>query len=763
MMSRVRWSGLALTVVLTTFSNPSAAADPAGTCDISPGEYTSYTGTTADLDTASPFSPGVSEARCMKEIRTLGGFVVEDVFKDSKGRYANELPNFGKLMNGWPGEPANSICNGDIPLGKRNAPGEFCIGTKYTPRTFAETAPFANALDWKYVNAIRYIPTTRNPCPNTWPPMGCFGDRCYDPECVKADGTLLTCPTGQICKKGLCESGSATSLPACRVIPNLGASGVRTENGQAIFYDGWNGMIFDLGGLSNKVAIFAVNDHGPQPCESNEFTVFLTNNPASRELIDDPALGGPDPKKWNRAKLFKLYTHGWIDNPDCCVTPKGCDPTKCTLPKAGDAPVLEADAMTLVYTLPCGVSFRYAAVIAGYDGLSLGDPTKGYDKCTYHSPDAEVDAVAGLAEDESAVCPDKDGDGFPSCDCSPKPTPCDCVDDPAVNPDAKKYFPGAPQACDGPEYSCAPTPCATGTMCVNSQCVRPCDSGEFKCPGGFKCESVTTTDGKKVDVCNPAPCGAAGVCPAGQTCRDGACVDLCAPPTKCPPGQVCNFGRCYDPCAAVKCPSGQACTNGKCGFPCACVASTAIGFPCEEPVPVCDIKSNTCVPRGCDMTICPSGKLCVGTPAGPVCKGPCEDVVCPGKQVCDPKKGCVDKCELLATPCASPLICKNGLCVDKECANVDCSPPFECREGKCLEADAGITFDTGPMDTGVVVEDTSIPEDTSKGDGGWGVQSPDKEGGCRCSMPGSRATTSIAAFASLAFALGAFARRRRRR
>src|SRR5439155_6861205 len=38
-------------------------------------------------------------------------------------------------------------------------------------------------------------------------------------------------------------------------------------------YKPWEGLVFDLGGPSNKVVLFPVNDHGPQPCESVEYTV----------------------------------------------------------------------------------------------------------------------------------------------------------------------------------------------------------------------------------------------------------------------------------------------------------------------------------------------------------------------------------------------------------------------------------------------------------------------------------------------------------
>lgn len=746
--------------VAISIAMPSARAAPTGYCDVSPGEYTAWTGSPSELDTAPTSAPGVSEARCLADIRSLGGLVEENVFKDAKGRYANELPTYGKLVNMWPGEPGNSVCNTTMPVGKRNAPFDLCTAATYTSKPFAETAAAVASLDWKFANPIRYNSTSRAPCPAAWPPMGCYADRCYDAECVNADGTLKSCASGQICKKGVCEAGSATSLLTCRGISNAGATGTKLDNGNPAYYEPWNALVFDLGGLASKVAIFALIDHAPQPCESIEYTVYLTNNPASRLLNEDPAASGPDPKKWNRAKLNKIYTHGWIDNPDCCATPKGCDPAKCALPKPGDSTVFEGDAMTSVYALPCGISFRYAAIIAGYDGKSLDDPTKGADRCTFHSFDAEVDAVAGLTEDDVAICPDKDGDGFPTCECAGPP--CDCIDDPSIKPDAAKYHPGAAQSCDGPQYSCAPTPCPTGTVCANSQCLRPCDTGEFKCPSGSTCSSVSDDAGAKTDVCLPAPCGDAGTCAPGSACVAGTCVDVCTSTVKCPPGNVCKEGGCFDPCALVTCPTGLVCQQGTCVFPCGCLKSTAIGYPCLEPLGSCDKASNKCVPNGCDKTKCPTGTVCVGTASGPACKGPCEDVVCPGRQVCDPVKGCVDKCALLTSPCAAPLVCYDGACVDKTCVGVDCSAPFVCREGKCVEGDAGLVFDASSDDTGTADDDASIAADAA-GPPKTGAQSPDKDSGCRCSSPGARVTTSLAALGGAAFALAIFARRRRQR
>jgi len=717
-----------------------------GKCDVSAGDYTTFTG--ADPYTAALTSPGVSAARCMKTIRTLGT-VVEGVFRDGKGRYADELTTFGKLYNMWPGENPGTTCSpGFDPKPARNVPGGYtCTGTG----SFAETSAAVNKLDWNWSQGPRYNPAGRKWCTDL--SKGCFGGRCYDRECVLDNGTLKTCAAGEICQKGACVAGAPTTLEACT--PLLTKPGV--ADGDKSFYNPWDALTFDLGGLANKVAIFAQNDHGPQPCESNEYTVYLTNNPLSREVIDDPGKTGADPNKWNRAKLYKIFTHGWIDNPACCDSPKTCDPTKCTLPKAGDAPVLEADSMSLVFTLPCGISFRYVATIAGYDGRSLTDPST-VDDCEFHSSENEIDAVAGLNDDESAICPDKDGDGFPSCACDPKPTPCDCNDDPAVDPNAAKYYPGAPQDCDGPQYSCAPSSCPTGTTCHIHQCLSPCGLGEYKCPIGFSCQTVKPTGGgADAALCVPSPCGDAGACPAGFVCKAGTCADLCEG-VKCPYLQRCQGGKCIDPCGLIKCPAGQTCLSGACVDNCKCLAMDSTSYPCKGATPTCDVAKGTCVPAGCDKASCPSDKHCEATSDGTVCRGACEGVVCPAKQVCDPVKGCVDPCELLTTPCETGKACKGGVCIDADCLNVECSAPLVCQAGKCVDpsgSDLCFTCDTGaPVD-----EDAGGDATTGGPDAGPAAESGDT-GGCGCRVgSGGQAAFSVAL---AALVLTVLTRRRRR-
>src|SRR6185436_6121835 len=169
-----------------------------------------------------------------------------------------------------------------------------------------------------------------------------------------------------------------------------------------------------------------------------------------QEVVLDPATTGVDPTKWNRAVLSKIYTGGWtqVRPPDPAGHGTACGDT-------ADYSV-EEDSFVQVFSLPCGITFRYASVVAGNDGLD-------FPACKYDSNEGEIDAVAGLTENGSAVCPDADGDHYVDCNCPGHPPICDCNDaDPGIHP-------GAPEACDSTvDYNCdgmKGTPCPVDLVC----------------------------------------------------------------------------------------------------------------------------------------------------------------------------------------------------------------------------------------------------------------------------------------------------------
>lgn len=108
------------------------------------------------------------------------------------------------------------------------------------------------------------------------------------------------------------------------------------------------GIIWNLGGQANQLAVFVFVDHGPVPGEVLENTVWLSNNP-------DAADAG-----WTQASLVHVYGAGW-----------SADPTI-------------SDGFVAVYQLPNAATFQYASVTWGGPGAVVRDG------------DNEIDAVGGL-------------------------------------------------------------------------------------------------------------------------------------------------------------------------------------------------------------------------------------------------------------------------------------------------------------------------------------------------------------------------------
>ena len=586
-------------------------------------------------------NPPVSTQACIDAVQAGAG-VFNEVFTDSNGLTADQLPVFGQLFNNWPGcnTTSSAGCAG-LSQAPFDCPGQY-VCEAGIGNTFAEVANRVNALD-----------------------------RLWGHPCRITDHTLI----------GNC--------------PNWGSC---AADGTIGHYFPWEGLVFDLGGPSNKVAIFAQNDHGPQPCESLEYTVYLTDNPYSMEQIVNPSATGVDPDKWNRAVLSQVFTKGFVE-----VRPP--DPTGHAACGDTSAYSVEEDSYAQVFALPCGITFRYAAIIAGNDGLD-------FPECAFDSQEAELDAVAGLTESGAGVCPDADDDNYVDCDCVGAPAVCDCVDDdPAINP-------GAPEPCDSPDVNCDGDPggCETGLVCYESVCVPTCIDENASCPDGSECQQ--TGQGT---ICVPVDCSASG-CPDGSVCIDDQCVPACTG-VVCPGSQICQDGQCIDPCQDITCPAGLVCQGAECVPPCACYegdigCADLAGYLCD--------KGNTdlCVPAAC------VGVTCTGTQTCDPTTGDCVDfchpgVVCPLGQKCIDPDGCVPICQDVV--CDDGFTCNTdtGDCEDNRCIDVTCFPPFTCVEGECVDQSGSGGAGGGTTEQG---GSTGAPE-----------QVQDVDSGCNCRVGEKRA------------------------
>ena len=623
-------------------------------------------------------NPPASTQACIDAIQANGGAVINDVFTDANGLTAAELPLFGTFFDTWPGCSSPTAAGGcaGTSFAPYDCPGQYTCSP--LANTFANASNYLNALDRQWWQPCRLAdPSLVNGCPN------------FQAGCI-ADG--------------------------------LGGN-----------YYPWHGLVFDLGGPSNKVAIFAQNDHGPQPCESMEYTVYLTDNPLAHELTDlipDPAATGVDPMKWNRAVLTTVFTKGFTE----VRAPDPVGHAAC-----GDTALysVEEDSFVQVFALPCGITFRYASIIAGNDGLD-------FPECAFDSQEAELDAVAGLTESGAAVCPDADDDHYVDCNCPGAPPVCDCADsDPGVHP-------GAPEACDSLDLDCDGVggSCAPGLTCYLSLCLGGCDGENQYCPAGATCQPTGLGD-----LCVPEDCSVGG-CPPGGVCKDGLCVPACTD-VSCPGTQVCLDGACVDPCANLVCPEGQTCQAGECRPPCACFAGDA--GCAAQPGTVCDRgASNLCVPPACVGVECGAAEVCdpdTGT-CVPFCNA---DVICPALQKCLDGVGCVPLCEDVV--CSEGLTCntQTGECEDKQCEGVTCFAPQVCVAGECVDpgsSSSGAGGDAGSGGNAPAGAGGSAPPVDPR--------DPGEESGCGCRTTGGEPGTGLALAGALVAFAAALARRRRR-
>jgi len=126
------------------------------------------------------------------------------------------------------------------------------------------------------------------------------------------------------------------------------------------------------------------------------------------------------------------------------------------------------------------------------------------------------------------------------------------------------------------EPSCLGVSCPVGEVCLDGMCRGECDG--IVCPGGLSCFLDSC-----VDPCASVSCGSGEVCrlgfclPGCHQCDGLVCAaeDVCdaasgdcrhpSCPSSCPAGEVCEGAAgCHDACDGAVCPRGQVCRVGAC-------------------------------------------------------------------------------------------------------------------------------------------------------------------------------------------------------
>lgn len=345
-----------------------------------------------------------------------------------------------------------------------------------------------------------------------------------------------------------------------------------------------------------------------------------------------------------------------------------------------------------------------------------------------------------------------------------------------------------------------PPLCSSGKSCVHSatqgcQCAVPCSNGEFPCPSGQVCETITMKDGAEVvgNFCVTSTCPDCTI----QTVKDSNGKILCAPAgtpsADCSTIPVCECkgqNGCQAPCFGVSCSAPQVCTNfgpnaGK------CVQDNCFNVPCQGCGEVCDnegsCKQNPCSPNPCQPNqVCKptmdfTDHVCVGSCAGVMCGNgtTCVDGQC--VPTCTPACDVGKVCDMSQNPpacvddmCSMGPTCTNGACCDPvsgqcgacSCTGVVCPSGQKCLNDQCVD-DAMGTGGAGSSSSSSASSGSSGSGAGGEGTGGgahsngvFGLATGG--GGCACEVSGT-SSTGTRDFGLAAVALGAVVSRMRRR
>jgi hypothetical protein len=220
---------------------------------------------------------------------------------------------------------------------------------------------------------------------------------------------------------------------------------------------------------------------------------------------------------------------------------------------------------------------------------------------------------------------------------------------------------------------------ACGRMCMLMNANATCTMGSCAvascAPGYGNCDGVPT-NGCEVDLqVSTAHCGRCGMtCPAGQSCRGGACVAMCGA-SQMPCDGMCtstqidpsNCGFC-----GIRCPSSAnatpSCAMGRCSLVCRSGFADCNG----NPVDGCEVNLNDSVTHcGRCGTMCMAANATVSCTSGTcrfVCNGGFAD--CDG----DPRNGCEVNLNTSIAHCGScGSVCVSGANSTPACTAGHCA------------------------------------------------------------------------------------------
>jgi MYXO-CTERM domain-containing protein len=144
--------------------------------------------------------------------------------------------------------------------------------------------------------------------------------------------------------------------------------------------------------------------------------------------------------------------------------------------------------------------------------------------------------------------------------------------------------------------------------------------------------AVCTDYGPKKGTCVSPSCYSNPCLGCDKVCNLGACVDNPCKPDTCKPDEACKptsdftSHTCVKPCGDLVCPGGQACSDGVCVQGCS---------PACGPGQACDLGQDppTCGPDKCQPNPCTDGSFCDPV-TGQCGNDPCTGVLCPGDLEC---------------------------------------------------------------------------------------------------------------------------------